>query len=186
MTNLKNINFMSEARFNNLTETNADELYAVEMGSLAIKTGTVIAFTSGTAPEGYVFCNGAEISRETYSALFSVIGTTFGAGNGSTTFNVPDLRGRFIQGKAASGEKIGLKKEAGLPNITGTADVTQGASRNYNATGAFYQTNNGNGGNWDTAANCKLNLDASRSSSVYGKSSTVQPPAIALDYYIKY
>lgn len=60
--------------------------------------GTVIWTARNTAPTGYVKANGAAISRTTYSALFSAIGTTFGAGNGSTTFNVPDLRGEFVRG----------------------------------------------------------------------------------------
>lgn len=61
-------------------------------------SGTVMAFAKNTAPTGYLKANGAAISRTTYAALFAVIGTTFGAGDGSTTFNVPDLRGEFIRG----------------------------------------------------------------------------------------
>lgn len=57
----------------------------------------------GAPPTGYLICNGAAVSRTTYSALFTTIGTTFGVGDGSTTFNVPDLRQRFPLGKAASG-----------------------------------------------------------------------------------
>lgn len=60
--------------------------------------GTVIWTARNTAPTGYVKANGAAISRTTYSALFSAIGTTFGSGDGSTTFNVPDLRGEFVRG----------------------------------------------------------------------------------------
>jgi microcystin-dependent protein len=60
--------------------------------------GTVIAFASSTAPAGFVKCNGAALNRTAYADLFSVTGTTFGAGDGSTTFNVPDLRGEFIRG----------------------------------------------------------------------------------------
>jgi len=51
-----------------------------------------------TAPTGWIKANGSAVSRTTYSALFSAIGTTFGTGNGSTTFNVPDLRGEFARG----------------------------------------------------------------------------------------
>lgn len=64
----------------------------------SILVGSVSLFTISTAPPGWMKCNGAAISRSTYSALFSVIGTTFGAGNGSTTFNLPDLRGEFLRG----------------------------------------------------------------------------------------
>jgi len=60
--------------------------------------GLVDWFASTTAPSGYLACNGAAISRTTYSGLFSAIGTTFGAGDGSTTFNIPDLRAVFVRG----------------------------------------------------------------------------------------
>ena len=60
--------------------------------------GTVIAWTTTTPPADYLECNGAAISRTAYSALFGVIGTVFGAGDGSTTFNLPDLRAEFIRG----------------------------------------------------------------------------------------
>lgn len=65
--------------------------------------GGIIAFGAAAAPTGWLLCNGAAVSRSTYSDLFGVIGTTYGAGDGSTTFNVPDLRQRFPLGKAASG-----------------------------------------------------------------------------------
>lgn len=60
--------------------------------------GAVQAFARGTPPTGWLRCNGAAVSRSTYNALFTAIGTTFGAGDGSTTFNLPDLRGEFIRG----------------------------------------------------------------------------------------
>jgi hypothetical protein len=63
-----------------------------------VPTGAVYFFAMNTAPTGYLKANGATISRTTYSALFSAIGTTYGAGDGSTTFALPDLRGEFIRG----------------------------------------------------------------------------------------
>ena len=60
--------------------------------------GQVSFFTMSTAPTGWLKCNGAAISRTTYAKLFAVTGTTYGVGNGSTTFNLPDLRGEFIRG----------------------------------------------------------------------------------------
>lgn len=60
--------------------------------------GSVIYVAKNSAPTGYLKANGAAVSRTTYSALFAAIGTTFGAGDGSTTFNVPDLRGEFLRG----------------------------------------------------------------------------------------
>ena len=64
----------------------------------AVPTGSVHLMASTTAPSGYLKCNGAAVSRTTYADLFNEIGTAFGAGNGSSTFNVPDLRGEFVRG----------------------------------------------------------------------------------------
>lgn len=60
--------------------------------------GEVSAFARYTAPDGWLVCDGSVLNRVTYSRLFAAIGTTFGAGNGSTTFNLPDLRGEFVRG----------------------------------------------------------------------------------------
>ena len=64
----------------------------------AVPAGSVVQFARNTAPTGWLKANGAAVSRTDYAALFSAIGTTFGAGNGSTTFNLPDLRGEFLRG----------------------------------------------------------------------------------------
>ncbi len=148
-----------------------------------IPTGTIIWFGGGGAPSGYLVCNGQAVSRTTYSALYGVIGTRFGSGNGSSTFNVPNIVNRFIEG-ATSG--IGGTLAAGLPNITGrTSRVFGGNKSTYPTSGAFrasrtldicYQisySDNQNG--W-----VNLTFNASNSNSIYGKSSTVQPPAIKL------
>lgn len=67
-------------------------------GGADLPAGSVIYTGSNLAPTGYLKANGAQVSRTTYAALFSAIGTAFGAGNGSTTFNLPDLRGEFPRG----------------------------------------------------------------------------------------
>jgi microcystin-dependent protein len=69
----------------------------------AISAGAVMTFAMNTAPTGWLKANGAAVSRTTYAALFSAIGTTFGVGDGSTTFNLPDLRGRFTRNWADDG-----------------------------------------------------------------------------------
>ena len=63
-----------------------------------VPIGAILAFAKASSPEGYLECDGSEVSRVTYSTLFSVIGTSYGNGNGSTTFNIPDLRGEFVRG----------------------------------------------------------------------------------------
>jgi len=69
-----------------------------DLTSSALPVGIVIWFANSTLPSGFLKCNGAVVSRTAYSSLFNAIGTTFGAGDGSTTFNLPDLRGEFIRG----------------------------------------------------------------------------------------
>lgn len=66
--------------------------------ALAVPAGFVLPFAGATLPTGWLECDGSAVSRATYSALFAAIGTTYGAGNGTTTFNLPELRGEFIRG----------------------------------------------------------------------------------------
>jgi len=65
---------------------------------LVMPPGSLMAYASSTAPSGWLSCNGAAVSRTTYADLFAAISTTWGTGDGSTTFNVPDLRGQFLRG----------------------------------------------------------------------------------------
>jgi microcystin-dependent protein len=74
--------------------------------TIAVPTGVIHQWPIGTAPTDWLVCDGSAVSRTLYSALFSVIGTTYGAGDGSSTYNVPDLRGRVPVGYAASGGHI--------------------------------------------------------------------------------
>lgn len=63
-----------------------------------VKAGTIVHFAGSVAPGGFLKANGAAVSRAAYAALFLAIGTTYGAGDGATTFNLPDLRGEFVRG----------------------------------------------------------------------------------------
>lgn len=153
--------------------------------------GVVQAFAGSTTPQGWLLCDGSAVSRTGYAALYAVIGTTYGAGDGSTTFNLPNLVDKFIQGNA----KSGTVKAAGLPNITGSVTVRQYVPIGNNFNGGALK---GVAGDDDTnAANvCGLSsakhgrgfiyLDASQCNSIYGKSTTVQPPALTMKYIIKY
>lgn len=73
-------------------------LTAAQINSLQIPPGSVVSFARNSAPTGWLKANGALVSRTTYADLFAAIGTTFGVGDGSTTFALPDLRGEFIRG----------------------------------------------------------------------------------------
>lgn len=78
-----------------------------------VPAGSIVAFASETAPAGWLACNGQALSRTTYAALFAVIGTTYGAGDGSTTFNVPNLRGRVPVGLDTGQAEFNVMAESG-------------------------------------------------------------------------
>lgn len=67
-----------------------------------VPPGTILNYGGTSVPAGYLICDGSAVSRTTYASLFASIGTAFGIGNGTTTFNLPDLRGRFVRGVDAS------------------------------------------------------------------------------------
>lgn len=97
----------------------SDTLYALSANRSLV--GAVIPFTMLTVPDGYLECNGSELSRTTYSDLFTVIGETYGVGDGSTTFKIPDLRGEFIRGfdngrGVDSGRGIGSNQDDDFKN----------------------------------------------------------------------
>ena len=102
-----------------------------------LPTGSVIPFAGKTAPTGWLMCQGQAVSRTTYAQLFSVIGTTFGSGDGSTTFNLPDIRGRVAVGVDSDANLGGT---AGAPTVALTAD--QNGPHNHKYTSR--QTNNDN------------------------------------------
>ena len=74
------------------------------VASNGVPTAAVIAYAGSSAPTGWLLCDGSAISRTTYAALFAKIGTTYGTGDGSTTFNLPDLRGRKVVGKGTNAD----------------------------------------------------------------------------------
>lgn len=85
--------------------------------------GAVFPFYGTTPPAHTLACNGAAISRTTYAELFAVIGTTAGAGDGSTTFNVPDLRGMFIRGTGGNAAELGVEQGDAIRDIKGHVTV---------------------------------------------------------------
>jgi microcystin-dependent protein len=97
-----------------------------------IPTATIIPWSDSSAPSGFLECNGAAVSRSTYAALFAVIGTTYGAGNGSTTFAVPDLQDNVAVSK--SGTK-NLASTGGANTVAATGNIA-GSTANASLTTA--------------------------------------------------
>ena len=89
-------------------------------GIEGIPTATIVPWSSASVPSGFLECNGAAVSRSTYSALFAIISTTYGAGDGATTFNLPDLQDNVAMGK--SGTKA-LASTGGANTVTSTGNV---------------------------------------------------------------
>lgn len=104
--------------------------------------GEIKMFGGSVAPTGYHLCDGTALSRTTYSVLFSVIGTAFGVGDGSTTFNVPDMRGIFPRGAGENDAAVtGIDDAAGNPydgDTLGTYTEDQVESHRHQHTGFHY------------------------------------------------
>ena len=149
----------------------------------AMPTGMIFPWPGDTPPEGAIVADGRELNRTTYKGLFNIYGTKYGAGDGSTTFNVPDLDGRFIE-LTTDAESVGQFVEPGLPNISGQHNVPNG-NRSGDALyvdvrGSFgyvsQASQTGNAG--DGGVGCRIDINASRSSAVFGASATVQPSSM--------
>ena len=155
----------------------------LEMKDSFIPTGTIIISQSPEIPKGFLLCDGSEIAIADYQDLYDVIGTTYGQSD-STTFCIPDLKNKTVWGSGSV--DVGTTVDAGLPNIEGSVGITLNT---WSGSGAFYNSGSGymigGSGSWGSNSNL-INLDASRSSSIYGNSNTVQPPAVVTNFVIKY
>lgn len=194
-------------------------------GSMPI--GTIIAFAGAVAPAGWLLCDGqtyyaksAETGNDTiYTALFNVIGTTYGTSGTANTFKVPDFRGRFLEGASAtSGHELGKSVASALPTpaltftgntMTGYIDMGGGDSGDWYGdyskgakSGVFSWSNSGSSykytGLGSVSPNrpiARLNFSGtpsgsvtlnSKTNTIYGQSTVVQPPSVCVNYIIRY
>ncbi|MFZ2587894.1 MAG: phage tail protein [Alphaproteobacteria bacterium] len=86
---------------------------------VGVPSGVVVPFAGAVAPSGWMMCDGSAVSRATYADLFTAVGTVFGSGDGSTTFNLPDLRGRSVFGVDAMGGSAASRVTSGVSGIAG-------------------------------------------------------------------
>ena len=162
--------------------TNELALFPVQFPS-----GTVVPFAGSTAPEGWALCDGSTVSRSTYAALFAAIGEAWGNGDGSTTFHLPDMRGRFLRGSTQgmnpldaaerdpdyesrtvsnaggnTGDGVGSVQGDAIRNITGT--YNQNFAHTLTVAGAFAKSAGGSFLSAGTNPGASLNstFDASR------------------------
>lgn len=130
----------------NLSVPSVADMTAAIAAITTVPAGAVFHFAAASAPTGYLSCDGAAVSRTTYAALFAVTGTTFGTGDGSTTFNLPDLRGEFIRGLDGgrgvdTGRTLGSAQADELKSHTHDLTAYQYSSSDYGRI-----TGNDNGG----------------------------------------
>ena len=159
-----------------------------------VPAGTMQMFAGNTIPAGWLLCDGSAVSRTNYAKLFSAIGTTWGTGDGSTTFNLPNSIGRFAEGAATSGSY----KSAGLPNIEGSINAHGDSPFELLAGDKFvtdgcFKDGIGFSPAWSLSSTqiaqtnvTQLHFSANGANSIYGNSQTVQPNSFTVRYIIKY
>lgn len=165
-----------------------------------VPSGSVMPYAGSSAPTDWLLCSGAAVSRTTYAALFAVIGTTYGSGDGSTTFNLPDLRGRSAFGVDNMGGTAANRITSGGSGITGTTlgaaggaetvtlSTSQIPSHNHYPTGNLSQISAGGFsgyGYYNGVNSGNAGSNAPMSSTGGGGAHNTVPPAIILNYIIK-
>jgi microcystin-dependent protein len=157
-----------------------------KFGGSNIPVGAIIQYAvNGSLPEDFLDCDGGALSRTLYAKLFGAIGTTYGAGDGSTTFNLPDYTdGTFPEGSTTAG----TAKSAGLPNITGRIGRVTPTEISESFTGAFSADGYVNKASAGSSSGLYFaKFDASLSNPIYSDSvTTVQPKALTTRFIIKY
>jgi hypothetical protein len=162
-------------------DTNND--YWREYSPGGVPLGTILPYAANAAepPYSFLFCEGQAVSRTMYPDLFALIGTTYGAGDGSTTFNLPNLIGKYPQGDTTAG----TVKSAGLPDINGDAfniihvgGGSTGPFRKLDDVSNIYQSG-------AQGIRSTVNFSASRANPIYGNSTTVTPPTLTVRWIIK-
>lgn len=140
-----------------------------------VPPGAVVAFAMQAPPDGWLQCSGGAVSRETYAALFAAVGTAFGEGDGSTTFNLPDLRGYFVRGFGTHGDGT----------ASGAFGVAQADELRAHAHTVFTRINaTGLGNGWAAASNAGASNGTNNATQNTGGAET-RPKNVALCYCIK-
>lgn len=151
----------------------------------AIPTGAIIPFDRTDCPPDFLICDESAVSRTTYANLFAVIGTRHGAGDGSTTFNLPPSDALFIEGTTDT-SKVGQRVEPGLPNIIGYCNSSGGGPNTWTPRPP-YVTNEQNTDGYSLLIGVDATTQtdvyyllshADMQSSVYGAAQTVQPASL--------
>ena len=164
----------------------------------SVPVGSVIAFAGSTAPTGFLICDGTAVSRTTYADLFTAVGVIYGSGDGSTTFNLPDLRGEFIRGLDGgrgvdSNRTLGSAQSSANLSHTHTGSTASSGGHvhdfsypwiDYNTTGTMLL--NGTRAAQPTSSNTNYGGAHTHSLSLNNSGGTeARPRNVALNYIIK-
>lgn len=150
---------------------------------MSLPTSAIIPFGGTSVPSGWLLCDGSAVSRTTYATLFAAIGTTFGAGDGSTTFNLPKIPGRTLIG---AGQGTGLTNRAlgalvGTETETLSVDQIPSHSHSISETDGFYGGSDRPQRGTDNAVRGTANTNSTGGGSAHNN----MQPSIALNFIIK-
>jgi len=180
------------------TQQSIKAYIASQVGTIeTIPAGAVMPFAMDTPPTGWLECDGSAKSRATYSDLFSAIGAVYGVGDGSTTFNLPDLRGQFVRGYdhgAGTDPDAGTRTDSGDGSTTGdnvgTKQAEEVGPHGHTGSGSFGVTSSGSGSSTVVLRSAAVGAaDGNQTVSVTVNNSTgdeSRPINVALMYCIKY
>lgn len=184
---------------NNVVQLNGSGQLPAVSGALltdigGVPSGSVMPFAGTTEPSGWIFARGQAISRSTFAALFSAVGTTYGAGDGSTTFNVPDLRGRVVAGKDDMGGTSADRLTNQSGGLNGDVLGATGGGETHTLTEAQMPAHIHSISNWPSGSNTSTGLNSNSGATSQNKNTNstggggahnnVQP-TIILQYIIK-
>ena len=140
-------------------------------------SGVLMPYGGSSAPTGFLLCDGSAVSRSTYADLFSAIGTTYGSGNGSTTFNIPDLRGRVIAGQDDMGGSSANRLTNQSGGLNGDTLGATGGAETHTLTTAQLASHTHSFSDTDTVSNVAIPrtfISGSTSNSVNADGSAVR------------
>jgi len=151
----------------------------------AVPTGAILAYGAAAAPSGYLLCDGTAVDRTVYAALFAVLSTTYGAGDGVSTFNVPDMRQKFVLGKATAGTGSTLGGSGGAIDHTHTGPShTHTYSDTTSAPSATVVVQLGSGTTVATDTHTHTSSGTTAASGT-GATGTNNPPFVTTVYIVK-
>ncbi len=168
---------------NNILKLDSNALIpATNLPNISEPIGNVLMWTSTIIPEGYLECNGQAVSRSAFSELYAKIGTTFGSGNGSTTFNIPDLRGEFLRGWDHG---KGIDRERALGSLQSQSSNYLAEVQNVSTAGALGKVNVPENGNWSSPGLICSVTNTNNATAYRNSGNETRPRNIALMFIIK-